>query len=41
MDCSPWGHTESDTADMTEHAHMHVNRKNLQLATGLGDGGEK
>ena len=28
---------ESDMTEVTEHAHMHVNRKNLQLATRLGE----
>ena len=41
MGCSPWGHTESDMTEVTEHAHGYVNRENSQLATRLGDGGEK
>ena len=35
------GCKESDTTEVTEHAHGYVNRGNSQLATRLGDGGEK
>ena len=33
------GVAESDRAEVTEQAHIHENRKNLQLAARLGDGG--
>ena len=27
MGCCPWGHTESDTTEVTQHAYMHWKRK--------------